>query len=125
MKSKFREIVRLFELEGVEADMNKSDTYHNLRHKFRNEIIVPIAAISNNIEFLLYDAVKHVRTSDDVECVVETWEEKHICDLEEDVKEIYGVEAWAFMKTWHKFEPCMTSMQFIKMKLKHEGSTNE
>lgn len=118
MNYAINKLAKVFELEGMTMDGNRSDTYHFVKHKYRDEIVVPIAAISNNIDFIIYDAKKHVQTSDDVECEVESWSEVHICDLEDKIKELYGLDAWAFVKTWHKHEPCMTSMSFITMKLK-------
>lgn len=125
MSVKIGELLKMFELEHMEVDMNRSDTYHNVKCKFKDTVIVPVAAISNNIDFLIYtDAKKHVRTSDDKECLVVKYEEIHICDLECDVKSIYGIDTWSFVKTWHKHEPCMTSMNFIKMELRDESRTD-
>ena len=118
IKKSTSELIRIFEFAQMETDVNKSDTYHYVKHRFREEMIVPIAAISNNIDFLIYDATKHVKTSDDVNCVVVEWSEKHICDIENLVLEKYERNAWDFIKTWHKHEPCMSSMNFIVMKVK-------
>lgn len=126
MNAQIGKLLRVFDIENMEIDANRGETYHHIKHKFRDVVILPFAAISNNIDFLMFDkATKHVKTSDDVECVVTSWAEVHICDLEDDIKELYGRDAWSFLKTWHKFEPCMTSMNFIKMKLrKYDFSDN-
>lgn len=124
MNGNIGKLLKVLDIESMEVDANRSDTYHHVKHKFRDEIILPLAAISNNVDFLIFDkAKKHVRTSDDVECVVEWWSEEHICDIEADIKSIYGLDAWTYLKTWHKHEPCMTSMHFIKMKIKKYDST--
>lgn len=123
MKRTLVELSRFFCLEDMSVDANKSDTYHNIKHSFREEIILPIAAIGNNVDFLLYKGVKHVKTSDAIECIVEEWEEVHICDLEKDIQRIYNSATWPFILKWRKFEPCMTSMNFIKMKLKKDETS--
>lgn len=121
MNEKVTKLLKMLEFGGLEMEMNRTDTYHNVKHRFRDTIIVPLAAISNNIDFILFDkAKKHVRTSDDVECIVTSFEEKHICDIEQDIKDLYKREAWEFLKTWHQFEPCMTSTQFVKLTLKKD-----
>lgn len=126
MDTKIGKLLRAFDVEGMELDANRSDTYHHIKHKFREVVILPIAAVSNNIDFLIFDkAKKHVKTSDDVECDVVSWSEEHICDIEDEIKKIYELDAWSFIKTWHKHEPCMTSMHFIKMELRKYESRIE
>lgn len=106
------------EIENIYMSEGKTETLHSLRHRFCDEVVIPVIAISNNYEFFLYDATKKIRTADGVDCVVSSWEEKHICDLEDDIRRLYDKDAWEFVKIWHNCEPCMTSMQFVKMKLK-------
>lgn len=71
MNAQIGKLLRVFDIENMEIDANRGETYHHIKHKFRDVVILPFAAISNNIDFLMFDkATKHVKTSDDVECVV-------------------------------------------------------
>ena len=108
----------VFELEHMGVDVQMSETSHTIRHRFREEVIVPIVALSNAYDFFIFsEAKKVITTADNIKCVVETWEEHNICDLEKDIKEMYNIDAWSFIKTWRASFPQMTSMQFLKIKL--------
>ena len=104
----------------VDRDMNKEKTYHRVLHSFKEELIVPIAAITNNVDFLFNgkECIRIVKTSDGTECFVEHFEEVHMCELEADIKRLYGMEPWPYIMRWHKVQPNMHSMDFIKMKIK-------
>jgi hypothetical protein len=108
--------------ENITPDTNtdKEKTYHRILHSFKPEIIVPIAAITNNIDFVTAgkDCVRMVKTTDDVECVVESYEEIHMCSLEADIKRLYGMEPWPYVMRWYKVAPHMNTMDFFKLKLK-------
>jgi hypothetical protein len=107
-------------ISPVDANRDKEVTYHRINHSFKSEIIVPVAAISNNIDFLVNDknATRMVKTSDNVECVVDGFEEAHICTLENDIKKMYGMEPWSYIMRWFKVVPSMYSMEFLKIRLK-------
>lgn len=104
------------------TDINeeKEKTYHRILHSFKPEIIVPIAAITNNVDFALggKERVRMVKTSDNIECIVESFEEKHMCDLAGDITRLYGMEPWSYIQRWYKVAPHMHSMDFFKIKLK-------
>lgn len=101
------------------------DTYHRVKHKFRDVIIVPIIAISNNWDFLLNKrAKKRIKTADGAECIAVEWETNHICEFEEDIKKIYGLDPWTFIKRWYSSEPNFTSTEFVKIRLRREDKEN-
>lgn len=101
------------------------DTYHNINHKFRSEVIIPCAAITNNVEFFLCKGTKYAIMGDGTKCVIQAYEEAHICELEEDIKRIYKIPAWDFIKRWHKAYPEMYSILFLKLKLTEYGHDDE
>lgn len=107
-------------IKKTDVNTEKEKTYHRILHSFKQEIIVPIAAITNNVDFVINDksCVRMVKTSDNVECVVERFEEVHMCLLEQDIKRLYGMEPWPYIMRWYKVAPNMTTMDFFKIKLK-------
>lgn len=108
----------VFELEHMGLDVHVVETCHDIKHKYKDEVIIPIVAMSNAYDFFIFsEAPKKVTTADGVKCKVTEWGEYNICDIEEEIKRLYGMEAWPFMKTWRSTFPQMTSMQFIKLKL--------
>ena len=104
----------------IDLNRDKEVTYHRINHSFKTEILVPVSAITNNIDFLINDknATRMVKTSDNVECVVDSFEEVHICTLENDIKKLYGMEPWPYIMRWYKVVPTMHSMDFVRIKLK-------
>lgn len=91
---------------------------YRINHTFREEIIVPFASVSNNISFCLSQGNKQVIMGDGTRGEVVSYDELHICNLEGDVKRLYGISAWDFIKKWYALYPNMDSMRFLKIKLK-------
>lgn len=92
-------------------------TLHAITHSFKEELIVPYIGIEKNIEFFLGKGKKQVVTADGILANVISIEEKHICDLEDDITRIYGISPWEFIKRWHGANIGADSMVFAKLKL--------
>ena len=56
-------------------------------------------------------------TADNVECNVVSWKQTHICDLEDNIKELYKLDAWSFLKRWRKNDEHTSDMYFIELEL--------
>ena len=98
-----------------------SDHDYFINHRFKEHLIMPYVGIKErNIDFLLDKKERHVVTSDRIRCKVINCKEKHICELEDEIRKIYNLDAWAFIKRWHKACPYMDSMHFIVLDLKKE-----
>lgn len=94
------------------------DTEHSILHRFREEIIVPITAVSNNIDFIVYNGKKICTFADDKVGEVIDWCEKPIFALEQDIKRLYGMEAYQFLAKWASADKNMTSFYLFHIKLK-------
>jgi hypothetical protein len=92
-------------------------TLHAITHSFKEELIVPYIGIEKNIEFFLGKGKKQVVSADGILANVISIEEKHICDLEDDITRIYGISPWEFIKRWHGANIGADSMIFAKLKL--------
>lgn len=92
-------------------------TLHAITHSFKEELILPYVGIEKNIEFFLGKGKKQVVTADGILANVISIEEKHICDLEDDITRIYGISPWEFIKRWHGAHMGADSMIFAKLKL--------
>jgi hypothetical protein len=95
-------------------------TIHYVNHKFREEIIVPLCSLTNNIRFLLGEQSQTVITVDGVTCDVVTATERHICDLEADIRRLYNMDVWSFVKRWYTVNSSMDSMHFLHIKLQKQ-----
>lgn len=114
-----------FEVTNVSVD-NTEPTYHRVNHRYKDIMIVPMIAVSSNLSFCTSKGDRYILTADNVRCKVEEWSEKHICDLEKDIQDMYRINAWDFIKRWHSIYPQMTSMHFFVIKVsKMEESKDE
>lgn len=114
------------EVESLHMNGRVKDTYHELSHSFKDEVIIPTLAITNTYDFFVFNnAVKHIKTADGVICLVEGFEEKHICELEDDIKRLYNMDAWSFIRKWYKFDSMVTNMVFVKIWLKKDESSSD
>ena len=95
-----------------------NDVVSRVAHKYKEHIIVPLVALTKNFEFMATIGKRFVVTQDGIMCSVEQYEERHICELDDDIRKIYGMDAWSFIKKWYKYNPALDSMTFIKLKLK-------
>lgn len=99
---------------------NNNPTEHYVNHKFRNMIIIPFVCLHRNIDFVMSKGEKYILTADGIHAKVVSWEEKHICELEDKIHELYGMDAWSFVKRWWKSYKNMDSMHFLILKLKKD-----
>ena len=91
-----------------------------VNHRFREEMILPYAGITPNIAFVMTRGERWVTTSDNIHCKVIELEEKHICELEDEICRIYGIEPYQFIKRWYAVCKFMDSMTFVHIKLKKQ-----
>lgn len=108
------------DITGMSLD-NNNPTEHYVNHKFRDTIVIPFAALHRNIDFVMNKGEKYILTADGIRAKVMSWEEKHICELEDKIRELYGIDILTYLKRWHKAtNGNMDSMHFLILKLKKE-----
>ncbi len=73
---------------------------HHVNHRYANEIIVPLIALSNNTEFIYKNNDLHIISQDNIKAKVVHWDEIHLCELEELTQRIYKMSAWDFALRW-------------------------
>ena len=105
---------------GMSLD-NNNPTEHNVLHKFKETMIVPYYAVTNNVSLVMSKGDHYITTADGIHCKIVSWEENHILDLEDRVRELYGIDLLRYLKSWHKAtKGCMDSMHFLILKLKKD-----
>lgn len=112
---------KTFDTEIVDFRMdNNEPTYHHINHKFRETIIVPYIAIEHNLSFLTNKADRYVVYADGITAKVVEAKEVHICELEQQIQQLYGISAWQFMSRWYQTYKNMSSMEFVVIKVRKE-----
>lgn len=91
---------------------------YQLKHRYREEVVVPYVAIGDNCQFFMDNEVKYIITADGVKCIVESCEYKHIFELEEKIKNDYKMDILSFLKRWYDTDKNMQSMEMVVLKLK-------
>ena len=100
---------------------NNNPTEHNVLHKFKETMILPYYAVTNNCSLIMSKGEHYVTTADGIHCKIVSWEEKHICELEDEIQRLYNMDCWSYIKRWHKAtKGCMDSMHFLILKLKKD-----
>lgn len=117
------ELINKFKLDIANIRMESNEpSYHHVSHNYREEIIVPIIAIENNITFMINKGDRYIIFHDGVKAKVTEVQEKHICELEDDIQKLYGISAWQFMTRWYQTYKGMSSMEFVVIKVRKEGN---
>lgn len=114
----------VFDITDMSMDNNSENTY-KIAHRFQEEVIVPLLAIQNNCGFVLSKGDKYLLFADNITAKVFEWDSKSIVSLEEDIKRLYNLDAWYFLKKWYGVYPQMTSLDFLHIKVGKEGNKNE
>ena len=91
---------------------------YQLKHRYREEVVVPYVAIGDNCQFILDEGDRYVYTADGMRCLVEKCEYKHIFELEGKIKEDYKLDLLSFLKRWYDMDSNMQSMEMVVLKLK-------
>lgn len=108
------------DIVGMSLD-NNNPTEHNVLHKFKETMIVPYYAVTNNVSLVMSKGDHYVTTADGIHCKIVSWEEKHICELEDEIKRLYNISCWDYLMRWFKAtNGCMDSMHFLIIKLKKD-----
>lgn len=110
-----------FKIIDLSFNMERNETsYHKVRHKYRDEIIVPYIAVQNNIDFMLNKGERYLLTADGIKAKVMGSKEVHVCELEADIKRLYNLSAWDYLCKWYNSEKSMDSMHLLHIKLRKE-----
>lgn len=87
-----------------------------IRHKFKEEIIVPYVAVHPNIG-ITHDDNATACFKCGTKAKVVSVKEIHICELESEIRAIYGLDAWSYIMRWYNFDHSMQTMYFLKIKV--------
>lgn len=90
---------------------------HHVKHRWREEMLIPLIALSSNIEFLTgNDTEREIISADNIIAKVVKWDEIHICALDEYTRRIYGMPAWDFMLRWYNNGDVFYAAYFVYIK---------
>lgn len=95
---------------------------YRIRHTYKPKIVIPYLGIGDsavtNLDFILDKGERIVVTSDDIKCKVLNVEEKHLCNLENEIQSIYNCDAWSWVKRWYKIDNRVSDLRVLVLELK-------
>lgn len=94
---------------------------YRIRHTYKPKVIIPYIGIDGtdctNLDFLLDNGERFVTTPNDIRCRVLSCEEKHLCDLEDEIMKIYNCNVWSWIKRWHNIDDRFCDMRVLVLEL--------
>lgn len=93
---------------------------YQLKHRFRELVIVPYIAIGGCWFFIDDNSQKKVITADNHLCKVVECEYKHIFEIEEMIQEHYKMDIISYLKKWYEMDKNMHSLEMVILKLEKE-----
>ncbi|MFA5432715.1 MAG: hypothetical protein WC910_05280 [Bacteroidales bacterium] len=97
----------------------ESTPIHEISHKFQQEIIVPYAAVTNNIEIAVGNKCKF---QDGTMATITELDHLNMMDrtTERHVMELYNISSWGLLNQWHLRGVSFDSIYFLKLKFDKE-----
>lgn len=90
-----------------------------INHKYRDsEIIIPYVGIKNNLKFIIDKDDRYVITADNKRCLVTKCEYVNVFDIEQKLKELYGLNITDFLHKWRSVNKALNSLEMVVLKLK-------
>ena len=90
----------------------------NILHKKAKFVIVPYAALTPNFPLQLKGDTLAFHDGYNAEVIDAC--EIHLVNAEQMILKTYGMDAWSYVKLWHKTLPYMDSMTLIKIQTNAE-----
>lgn len=95
-------------------------TEHCVSHRYKEEILLPICAIRENIIFLTNEKEeKFIIFADGIKRKVLSYRTIHICEMEDYVKRLYDMNAWDFIKRWYDNGNKFYTSEFVHIKVEN------
>lgn len=97
--------------------MGNKQATHTISHAYKDEIIVPYSAVTNNISIEKGDGVT---TSDGVKATIESVLHLHMLSkqAEQVSVRLYQISPWGLMKQWYLRKVPIDSIVFLHIYLK-------
>ena len=90
---------------------------YKIRHTYKPKVILPnIGFIDSCLAFMLSED-RTIVTSDGFKCNVTDLREKHLCELESEILEIYKIDVWSWLKKWYGIDKGLLDMRMLVIEL--------
>jgi hypothetical protein len=106
-----------FNLESISTPPNM---VYKVLHKARPLIYLPIAAVDNNVQFMLDTSQKFIQTTDGMVLEVQRADVVNIIAAKDEIEQQYRMPWYQFAEKWNKTMNPLRQLDFFRIEIKQQ-----
>lgn len=110
-----------FNLESISTPPNM---VYKVLHKARPLIYLPIAAVDNNVQFMLDTSQKFIQTTDGMVLEVQKADVVNIIAAKDEIEQQYHMPWYQFAEKWNKTMNPLRQLDFFRIEIKQQQPQN-
>ena len=97
---------------------------YKVLHKARPLIYLPIAAVDNNVQFMLDTSQKFIQTTDGMVLEVQRADVVNIISARDEIEQQYRMPWYQFAEKWNKTMNPLRQLDFFRIEIKQQQPQN-
>lgn len=110
-----------FNLESISTPTNM---VYKVLHKARPLIYLPLAAVDNNVQFMLDTSQKFIQTTDGMVLEVQRADVVNIITAKDEIEQQYRMPWYQFAEKWNKTMNPLRQLDFFRIEIKQQQPQN-
>lgn len=110
-----------FNLESISTPPNM---VYKVLHKARPLIYLPLAAVDNNVQFMLDTSQKFIQTTDGMVLEVQRADVVNIIEAKDEIEQQYRMPWYQFAEKWNKTMNPLRQLDFFRIEIKQQQPQN-
>jgi hypothetical protein len=110
-----------FNLESISTPPNM---VYKVLHKARPLIYLPLAAVDNNVQFMLDTSQKFIQTTDGMVLEVQRADVVNIITAKDEIEQQYRMPWYQFAEKWNKTMNPLRQLDFFRIEIKQQQPQN-
>lgn len=110
-----------FNLESISTLPNM---VYKVLHKARPLIYLPLAAVDNNVQFMLDTSQKFIQTTDGMVLEVQKADVVNIIEAKDEIEQQYRMPWYQFAEKWNKTMNPLRQLDFFRIEIKQQQPQN-
>ena len=110
-----------FNLESISTPPNM---VYKVLHKARPLIYLPLAAVDNNVQFMLDTSQKFIQTTDGMVLEVQRADVVNIIVAKDEIEQQYRMPWYQFAEKWNKTMNPLRQLDFFRIEIKQQQPQN-
>src|SRR5574344_485966 len=94
--------------------------FYKVLHKARPLIYLPIAAVDNNVQFMLDTSQKFIQTTDGMVLEVQRADVVNIIAAKDEIEQQYRMPWYQFAEKWNKTMNPLRQLDFFRIEIKQQ-----